>query len=236
MKRQRAQLLILVVVLCALAAAFFGIRQYNKLQAQKPAEEEESIFVIDALKEDVTAFSYDYEGEIYSFEKEDETWYAAEDHSLNIKQTRMTSMLGGVMPLTATQIIENVTDLEQYGLVTRQKTITLETEGASYILYVGDKNELTSSYYVSLPSTDIVYVVSSSAINRFNYALEDLIEEEEESSTIESTEAEGSEAAESSSAENAEAEGSEAEESTAAEGVEDAGTEAASPESDSNLE
>ena len=57
MKRQRTQLLILVVVLCALAAAFFGIRQYNKVQAQKPAEEEESISVIDAAKDDVTAFS-----------------------------------------------------------------------------------------------------------------------------------------------------------------------------------
>lgn len=181
MKRQRTQLLILVLVLCALAAAFFGIRQYNKVQAQKPAEEEESISVIDAAKDDVTAFSYDYEGETYSFEKEDDTWYAAEDHSLNIKQTRMTSMLGGVSPLTATQVIENVTDLAQYGLVTPQRTITLETAGASYILYVGDENELTSSYYVSLPSTDTVYVVSASSINRFNYALEDLIEEEEES-------------------------------------------------------
>ncbi len=187
MKRQRTQLLILVVVLCALGAAFFGIRQYNKIQAQKPVEEEDIISVIDAATEEVTAFSYDYEGETYCFEKEDETWYAAEDHSLNIKQTRITSMLGGVTPLTATQVVENVTDLAQYGLVTPQRTIALETAGASYILYVGDKNELTSSFYVSTPSTDTVYVVSSSAINRFNYALEDLVEEEEESSGEESS-------------------------------------------------
>ena len=40
---------------------------------------------------------------------------------------------------------------------------------------------------MSTPSTDTVYVVSSSAINRFNYALEDLVEEEEESSGEESS-------------------------------------------------
>lgn len=189
MKKQRVQMLVLIVVLCALAAAFFGIRQYNKIQAEKPVEEEEQVIVIDAAAEEVTAFSYDYEGENCSFEKEEDIWYIAGDHSLNVTQSRMTTMLSGVTPLTATQVIENVTDLEQYGLAEPQRTITVETVGASYILYVGEKNDLTSSYYVSLPSTDTVYVVSASDINRFNYSLEDLIEVEEESG--EETETEG---------------------------------------------
>lgn len=206
MKRQRVQMLILIVVLCALAAAFFGIRQYNKIQAEKPAEEEEQIIVIDAETEKVTAFSYDYEGETCSFEKEGDTWYIAGDHSRNLAQSRMATMLSGVTPLTATQVIDNATDLEQYGLAEPQRTITVETAGASYILYVGDKNELTSSYYVSLPSTDTVYVVSAVDINRFNYPLEDLIEEEEESGEetgSEGSETEGAESTESREAESA---------------------------------
>lgn len=193
MKRQRMQMLILIIVLCALAAAFFGIRQYNKVQAEKPAEEDDSITVIGAEAEDVTFFSYDYEGQTYSFEKEEDVWYAAEDHSLNINQSRVTSMLASVAPLTAFQVIEQVTDLAQYGLVTPENTITVETAAASYILYVGDENELTSGCYVSLPSTDTVYVVSASDINRFHYSLEDLIEEEEESVEEEGAEEENSE-------------------------------------------
>lgn len=185
MKKQKRQMVILLLVFAALLALFFGVKQYNKIQAQKPAEEEEVIAVIDAAAEDVIRISYDYDGESNTFEKEEDTWYAAEDHSLNIKQTRLTNMAGAVTPLEAGQRIEDVTDLSQYGLTEPQRTITIETAAKSYILYVGDKNELTSSYYVCLPGETVVYTVSTSDISRFDYALADLIEEEEEESTDE---------------------------------------------------
>jgi len=186
MKKQQRQLFVLVGVLVVLLCAFLGLKQYNKAQADKPVEEDEKIFVIDAAAEDVTQLAYDYEGENCAFEKEEDTWYAAQDHSLNIKQTRVTSMVNGIAPLEASQVIENVTDLAQYGLTEPQKTITVETAAKSYILYVGDKNDLTSSYYVCFPSTSTVYVVSATNINRFNYGLEELVEEETETSAEES--------------------------------------------------
>lgn len=186
MKKQQRQLFVLVGVLVVLFCAFLGLKQYNKAQADKPVEEDEKIFVIDAAEEDVTQLAYDYEGEECAFEKEEDTWYAAQDHSLNIKQTRITSMVNGIAPLEASQVIENVTDLAQYGLTEPQKTITVETAAKSYILYVGDKNDLTSSYYVCFPSTSTVYVVSATDINRFNYGLDELVEEETETSTEDS--------------------------------------------------
>lgn len=186
MKKQQRQLFILIGVLVVLLCAFLGLKQYNKAQADKPAAEEEKILVIDAAVEDVTQLAYDYEGEDCVFEKEEDTWYAAQDHSLNIKQTRITSMVNGIASLEASQVIENVTDLAQYGLTEPQKTITVETAAKSYILYVGDKNDLTSSYYVCFPSTSTVYVVSATDINRFNYGLDELVEEETETSAEES--------------------------------------------------
>lgn len=186
MKKQQRQLFVLVGVLVVLLCAFLGLKQYNKAQADKPVEEDEKILVIDAAAEDVTQLAYDYEGENCAFEKEEDTWYAAQDHSLNIKQTRVTSMVNGIAPLEASQVIENVTDLAQYGLTEPQKTITVETAAKSYILYVGDKNDLTSSYYVCFPSTSTVYVVSATDINRFNYGLDELIEEETETSAEQS--------------------------------------------------
>ena len=185
MKKQQRQLFILVGVLVVLLCAFLGLKQYNKVQADKPAAEEEKILVIDAAAE-VTQLAYDYEGEDCVFEKEADTWYAAQDHSLNIKQTRIASMVNGIAPLEASQAIENVTDLAQYGLTEPQRTITVETAAKSYILYVGDKNDLTSSYYVCFPSTSTVYVVSATDINRFNYGLDELVEEETETSAEES--------------------------------------------------
>ena len=186
MKKQQRQLFILVGVLVVLLCAFLGLKQYNKVQADKPAAEEEKILVIDAAAEEVTQLAYDYEGEDCVFEKEEDTWYAAQDHSLNIKQTRIASMVNGIAPLEASQVIENVTDLAQYGLTEPQKTITVETAAKSYILYVGDKNDLTSSYYVCFPSTSTMYVVSATDINRFNYGLDELVEEETETSAEES--------------------------------------------------
>lgn len=77
--------------------------------------------------------------------------------------------------LEASQIIENVSDLGRYGLKEPQRTISYETAVGSYILYVGDKNTVTSSYYVCLPSDSTVYVVDAAVVNRFNVSLEDLI-------------------------------------------------------------
>lgn len=180
MKKQQRQLFILIGALVVLLCAFLGLKKYNKVQADQPAAEEERILVIDAAAEDVTQLAYDYEGENCAFEKEEDTWYAAEDHSLNIKQTRITSMVNGVAPLEASQIIDDVTDFVQYGLAEPQMTITVETAAKSYVLYVGDKNDLTSSYYVCFPSTSTVYVVSATDINRFHYGMEELVEEETE--------------------------------------------------------
>jgi len=75
-----------------------------------------------------------------------------------------------------------VTDLGQYGLDQPERTITLDTGSASYILYVGDHNTLTGTYYVSIPSEARVYVVEQTVITRFNQTYEDVTEEAEEES------------------------------------------------------
>ena len=81
MKRQRVQILALAVVLLALAGVFLGIRYFNQVQAQKPAEEEEVITVINLAEEDVRVMSYTYEGKTVTFELDGDTWYDAGDHS-----------------------------------------------------------------------------------------------------------------------------------------------------------
>ena len=204
MKKQQTQMLVLLIILVALGAAFFGVKQYNKAQAEKPAEPEGEV-IIDVNPEDIVRFSYDYNGETYTFEKEEDTWYYADDHSLKLLQYRTSNLPDGVAPLTAKQVLEDVSDLSQYGLSEPQRTITYETESASYILYVGDNNQMTSSYYVCMPSDATVYVVASSAINRFDVTVEDLIDtSEEEVSESAETSSEGTSAEESETASTSE--------------------------------
>lgn len=179
MKKQRVQILALAVVLLALAGAFLGIRYFNQVQAQKPAEEEEVITVINPAEEDVRVMSYTYEGETITFELEGDTWYDAEDHSLKLRQYMLSVMAGEVAPLTAEKKIENVTDMEQYGLTQPQASVTVETTSGSYTWYIGDKNDVTGDYYVSLPDDDTVYTVSADVVSRFQRPVEELYDDEE---------------------------------------------------------
>ena len=155
MKKQKIQMLVLLGVLLLLCGTFLGVKKYNQKQAEKP-EETDQVVVIDVSAEDIVRFSYDYEGETYSYEKEDDTLYYAPDHSLKLLQYRTGNLMSGLAPLKTGQVIENVTDLEQYGLKEPKQTITYETATESYILYVGSQNSVTGGYYVCMPSQSTV--------------------------------------------------------------------------------
>lgn len=180
MKKQKIQLLVLLVVLAALAAAFFGLKKYNEVQSETPAEEEGDV-IIDVAYADVVNLIYEYDGETYHYEKTEDTWYLAEDYSQNVRQYRIKAMLVGVTPLKATKTLENVTDLSLYGLENPQRTIIFDTDIQRFTIYVGDANSLTSSYYIQLQGKpDTVYVVAQADINRFNFGTDDIIEPAEE--------------------------------------------------------
>ena len=98
-------------------------------------------------------------------------------------------MIQKVAPLKEDQVIENVTDMSQYGLVDPERTIQYETADRSVIINVGNLNSMTSQYYVAFPSEMKVYVVATNVVTGFNYTLEDLVEVEETAEETESTEA-----------------------------------------------
>lgn len=187
----------MLLALVVLAAAFLGIRQYNKnAESTTSASEDTQETILDVNSDDITSFSYVYEGETYSFEKEDDTWYYADDHSLNLKQERIKAMLLKVAPLKVNQVIENVTDMSQYGLADPERTIQYETADRSVIINVGNLNSMTSQYYIAFPSEMKVYAVTTNVVTGFNDTLDDLVEEtaeETESTETEETEGENSE-------------------------------------------
>ena len=176
----------MLLALVVLAAVFLGIRQYNKntVSATSTTEDTQET-VLDVNSDDITSFCYVYEGETYAFEKEDETWYYADDHSLNLNQDRIKTMILKVAPLKADQVIENVTDMSQYGLADPERTIQYETADRSVIINVGNLNSMTSQYYIAFPSEMKVYVVTTNVVTGFNYTLEDLVEEEDSTDVAE---------------------------------------------------
>ena len=179
----------MLLALVVLAAAFLGIRQYNKNASSATSTTEDiQETVLDVNSDDVTSFSYVYEGETYAFEKEDDTWYYTDDHSLNLNQERIKAMILKVAPLKADQVIENVTDMSQYGLADPERTIQYETADRSVIINVGNLNSMTSQYYIAFPSEMKVYVVATNVVTGFNYTLDDLVEETTEATETAETE------------------------------------------------
>lgn len=179
----------MLLALVVLAAAFLGIRQYNKnASSAMSTTEDTQETVLDVNSDDIISFRYVYEGETYAFEKEDDTWYYADDHSLNLNQERIKAMILKVAPLKADQVIENVTDMSQYGLADPESTIQYETADRSVIINVGNLNSMTSQYYVAFPSEMKVYVVATNVVTGFNYTLEDLVEETTEATETAETE------------------------------------------------
>lgn len=179
MKKQQKQLLILLLVLVALAACFLGVKQYNKVQSKKPAEETQEQIVIAVDDDEMLRFTYDYEGVSYTFEKEEGIWYYADDHSLKINQNQIIAMINKVAPLKVQQVISDVTDMSQYGLLEPARTITYETATDTFTLLAGNYNSMARIYYICLPTENTVYTVNGPVINGFNYTLEDLVEVEE---------------------------------------------------------
>ena len=180
----------MLLALVVLAAVFLGIRQYNKNTASATSTTEDTQeTVLDVNSDDITSFRYVYEGETYAFEKKGETWYYTDDHSLNLNQERIKAMILKVAPLKADQVIENVTDMSQYGLADPERTIQYETADRSVIINVGNLNSMTSQYYIAFPSEMKVYVVTTNVVTGFNYTLDDLVEETtEETESTEATE------------------------------------------------
>lgn len=179
----------MLLALVVLAAAFLGIRQYNKNASSATSTTEDTQeTVLDVNSDDITSFSYVYEGETYAFEKKDETWYYTDDHSLNLNQERIKAMILKVAPLKADQVIENVTDMSQYGLANPERTIQYETADRSVIINVGNLNSMTSQYYIAFPSEMKVYVVATNVVTGFNYTLDDLVEETTEATETAETE------------------------------------------------
>ena len=67
MKKKQRQMIGMLLALVVLAAAFLGIRQYNKNASSVTSTTEDTQeTVLDVNSDDITSFSYVYEGETYA--------------------------------------------------------------------------------------------------------------------------------------------------------------------------
>lgn len=182
MQRQKKQLLVLAVLLIVGILAYVGIRFYNQKQEEKEAAEREAatITITDFLEDDITEFSYSYDGELLEFAREDGIWYYKADRSLSMDSDEIDSMLSQVASLTAESEVTDYESLADYGLDSPANTLTIHVGGDTVELLLGDENEILSQYYVKRADEDTVYLISISLDTIFAKSVSDLGKESEE--------------------------------------------------------
>ena len=190
MKKQKRQMVVLLVLLVVCVGGYFGLQAYNRHTEEQEAalEEAEKLMAMDISAEDIQSMTYDYEGVTYTFTRDGENWIYPEDTTIDIRETVVETMAVRAASVEAYEKIEGVTDLAQYGLDSPESTAQLVTADHTYTICIGDYNSTISKYYMYVDNADVVYTVGATIASNFYKDLEDVKEEEVEEETTEETE------------------------------------------------
>lgn len=182
MDGQKKQFIGICVLVIVCVAAYFGLKTYNEKAAEQEQKEEESkkIEAVSIDKDAVKSFSYQIDGNTITFEKEEDTWYYQPDHSINIDQDAISTMLDAVTAVTAEEKLENVEDTSEYGFDSPTNVLTFTMEDGTRTITIGMQNEITSEYYIMDNNSSAIYVVETNLNTTFSKSVEDVIVEEEE--------------------------------------------------------
>ncbi len=178
--KRGARLIVLFVALLVLVGAWYLAGELSHRQQARQAEEakeKDAVDISTGPAEDVIALAWDYFGDAVSLSLEDGQWVNADDGACPIDQKAVQPLAQAVASLTASDKIEDVTDLEQYGLADPAFTVVAGTAEQVNTYAVGGESS-TGEYYVRMNGEDAVYVESGQLAACFQISLDDVLEME----------------------------------------------------------
>ena len=114
-------------------------------------------------------------------ETEDVQWVCDNDPELKLNTSKITTKLGCITSITASEKFDADTDVSDFGFDTPQNTITMTTDDNTYTIVVGAKNAMLSQYYIKV--NDDVYLSSTTIPSQFAVTLDDLIQSDDSEDT-----------------------------------------------------
>lgn len=175
---KKNKLMILLIVLVALVAVYFGLSAYNKHAENKKEEKEKEaeIHLVDA--DSLTKISYTNGSTTMTFVSEDGTWYYDEDHEIPIDQSTIESLESTITGLEAVREIDDPDDLEDYGLTSPLYEISYtDSDDKEHTLHVGDATG--ENYYVSVDDSEKVYTIDSSLTGSLQFDLSGVVDNDD---------------------------------------------------------
>lgn len=119
--------------------------------------------------------------ETESSETEDVQWVCDNDPELKLNTSKITTMLGCITSITASEKFDADTDVSDFGFDTPQNTITMTTDDNTYTIVVGAKNAMLSQYYIKV--NDDVNLSSTTIPSQFAVTLDNLIQSDDSEDT-----------------------------------------------------
>ena len=174
MKRLKRLGILFGVLVIACIAAFCALR-YEEHQ-EKIKNSEETILEVDP--DTVTQLSWEYNGNSFTLNKEDDVWTYADDENFPVDQDHVQTMLELFQEFGVSFVIEDVDDYSQYGLDDPTCTITLQTEDTTYTIQLGNYSNMDEKRYVSIGDGN-AYLVNEDPLETFDVELKDLIQNDE---------------------------------------------------------
>lgn len=176
-KKKKGRLLALLLLLLAVTAAFIVLKIDQKNLAEEETAPEEEVFSVTEIdSSQVKEIGIISEEGTVNLIREGEEWKCREEalaEEVSIDSSLVENFLTKASRITASEKIEDVTDLEQYGLEEPAANITLQWDDNMYLIKLGDYNSIIGSYYLSINEESVVYTVDSSVYYGLNKNLED---------------------------------------------------------------
>ena len=177
-KRKKKQLFFIFVCFTMILAAYLGSQYYqNHLPVD---DEEDEISVLDIDTSLVNEIGITNGEETINLQKDNDTWKCVDDEDFTIDSTKLQVFLDAAGSITSELKIENVKDMDQYGLEHPSLSISLQWDSNLYTIYIGDRNTVAGGvYYLKINDEDTVYTIENYKYNMLNKTKEDFAAEEE---------------------------------------------------------
>lgn len=178
MKKKRG-LTAAIIILILLLAVYFILKNSNLGEEEQSTVETKTVFQVDA--DDISELTVEQEKNQYTFQKEEDTWTYTGEDGFPLDTDELENKAAAITSVTATTIIENPENLEDYGLDSPSVKISVKTvDGETETLEVGNENTAVAGCYVTVNGDDSnVYLVDSLVKTSMEFDISDLAQMEE---------------------------------------------------------
>lgn len=180
MKKKTVKMVLAVAALAVLCGTYVGVSTYVSKQeeAENSKEEETQVSVTEASADEIESVQFLIDKQEITFQKKEDQWVKSDDKAFPVSQDTLNNAVGMLGDLKAERVLEDVSDLSEYGLDSPVNTIVFKTkEGEETSIKIGAENESVSQYYVKKNEDDKeVYLVASASITPFMNNLYDYAE------------------------------------------------------------